>query len=93
MLAVNRTCLGDYKAVLPNQLERQLIRNDARIAVSDVGEGASMDKHRLSLESLCKGMLGWGHDRREVPHTEMHDADSAPFHGRSFEQPACHLSE
>ena len=44
--------LRHHKAVLPNQLEADLVRQDGRVAVGYVGKWSSMHKHRGALKGL-----------------------------------------
>ena len=44
--------LGDDEAVLANELEGNLVRQDGGVAVGDVGEGTAMHEYRSALHRL-----------------------------------------
>jgi hypothetical protein len=47
--------LSHDEALLPNQLEADLVRHDAAVAVGDVRKGAGVHQHRRALQRLQAG--------------------------------------
>ena len=49
--------LGEHVALWPHELERQLVGDDARVAVRDVGERSGVDERGRALERLHRRRL------------------------------------
>lgn len=44
-----KSCLSNNKPISPNQLQGNLVCQDGRVAVGDVGKGTGVDKHGSAL--------------------------------------------
>ena len=44
-----KSCLSNNKPTSPDQLQGNLVCQDGRVAVGDVGKGTGVDKHRSAL--------------------------------------------
>ena len=89
---------GQHIAIFANQLERDLVRDDGRVAVRDVGKRAGMHKGRRAFQRLHQvGHDGVLHqDGQRAAHTEVVGGDGlavAVGADHHASQPLAHIGQ